>query len=139
MISDRRTFLGKKAWRVGSGSHLDLWRAQLRVVQSSGWKSRHGKKPEPCSVDGRGWWKRCLLKPIDKVCNRQASNYPGCNESERRSSLVKVQIHWPSLSQIGEDRILLPYWLIRYKDGDGVSAATRIERGTINWGSPPRP
>ena len=102
------SFLYKLENGKGLVSNLDLWRAQLRVVQSSGWKSRHGKKPEPCSVDGRGWWKRCLLKPIDKVCNRQASNYPGCNESERRSSLVKVQIHWPSLSQIGEDRILLP-------------------------------
>jgi hypothetical protein len=59
-------------------------------------------------VDGRGWWKRCLLKPIDKVGVRPASNYPGCNESERRSSLVKVKVHWSSLSQIGEDRILIP-------------------------------
>ena len=89
-------------------SNLDLWRAQRRVASSCGWKSRHGKKPEPCSVDGRGWWKRCLLKPIDKVGVRPVSEYPGRNLRERRCSLVKVEIHWSSLSLIGEDRILMP-------------------------------
>jgi len=36
------------------------------------------------------------------------SKYPGCNERERRSSLVKDENHWPSLSIIGEGNILLP-------------------------------
>ncbi|MEK7749417.1 MAG: hypothetical protein AAB277_00385 [Planctomycetota bacterium] len=67
------------------------------------------------------------------------SKYPGCNERERRSSLVKDENHWPSLSIIGEGNILVPKLAEREKDSGGVSAATRIERGTTNWGSPPRP
>jgi len=36
------------------GSNLYSWRAQRRVAYSNGWKSRHGKSHEPCSLDGRG-------------------------------------------------------------------------------------
>ena len=58
-------------------------------------------------MDGRGKGKRFLLKPIDKVLQGRMSNDPGCNKRERRSSLVKVKFHWPSLSILGEGRILL--------------------------------
>ena len=58
-------------------------------------------------MDGRGKGKRFLLKPIDKVRERRMSNDPGRNLRERRSSLVKVKFYWPSLSIVGEGRILL--------------------------------
>ena len=90
-------------------------------------------------MDGRGIWKRYLLKPIDKVPQGGMSNYPGCNESERRSSLVKVYVHWSSLSIVGEDKILFLTLAEKEKNSGGVSAATRIERGAINWGTPPCP
>ncbi len=35
------------------GSLLDTWRAQRRAAHTCGCKSRHGKKPTPCSLDGR--------------------------------------------------------------------------------------
>ena len=90
-------------------------------------------------MDGRGKGKRFLLKPIDKVRVRRVSNYPGRNLRERRSSLVKVKFHWPSLSILGEGRILFLRLAEREKGGGGVAAATWIERGAVNWGSPPRP
>ena len=95
-------------YQVGSGS--DLERAQRRVAPTNGCESRHGKSRKPCSLDGRGWWKRYLLKPIDKVPQGGMSNYPGCNESERRSSLVKIDIHWPNLFNLGEGRTYEQYW-----------------------------
>jgi hypothetical protein len=58
-------------------------------------------------LDGRGKGKRFLLKPIDKVPQGEMSDYPGRNLRERRSSLVKDKIHWPSLSIVGEGGILL--------------------------------
>jgi len=58
-------------------------------------------------LDGRRKGKRFLLKPIDKVPQGGMSNYPGRNLRERRSSLVKDKLHWPSLSIVGEGRILL--------------------------------
>ncbi|MCC6326788.1 MAG: hypothetical protein DCC43_10085 [Candidatus Brocadia sp.] len=36
-------------------------------------------------------------------------------------------------------RLFSPELAERENGGGGVSAATRIERGAINWGSPPRP
>ena len=65
------------------------------------------KSQKPCSLDGRGWWKRCLLKPIDKVRYRRVSKDPGRNSRERRCSLVKDEYHWPSLFNLGEGSILL--------------------------------
>lgn len=90
-------------------------------------------------MDGRGRWKRYLLKPIDKVGVRPVSEYPGRNLRERRGSLVKVRNHWPSLSVVGEGGIHAPKLANREKNGGGVSAATRIERSSINWGNPPCP
>ena len=58
-------------------------------------------------MDGRGKGKRFHLKPIDKVPQGGMSNYPGRNLRERKSSLVKVKVHWPSLSILGEGRIFL--------------------------------
>jgi hypothetical protein len=59
-------------------------------------------------LDGSKERKPNLLKPIDKVRIRRVSKYPGCNESERRSSLDKVKSHWPSLFNIGEGSISSP-------------------------------
>ena len=67
------------------------------------------------------------------------SNYPGRNESERRSSLVKIEIHWPNLFNLGEGRTYVLILAEQYKGGGGVAAATRMERGAINWGNPPCP
>jgi hypothetical protein len=97
------------------------------------------KSQKPCSLDGRGWWKRCLLKPIDKVRYRRVSEYLGRNSRERRCSLVKDEYHWPSLSIMGEGNILLPTLADREENSGGVAAATRIERSGGNWGNPPRP
>ena len=58
-------------------------------------------------MDGRRRWKRFLLKPIDKVLQGEMSDDPGRNLRERRSSLVKVKLYWPSLSIMGEGGILL--------------------------------
>src|SRR3990172_6557920 len=88
------------------GQVFALERAQRRVAPTNGCESRHGKSRKPCSLDGRRGWKRYLLKPIDKVPQGGMSNYPGRNERERRSSLVKVYVHWSSLSIVGEDKIL---------------------------------
>jgi len=44
------------------------------------------------------------LKPIDKEPLSGMSKYPGCNGSERRSSFIKEEIHWPSLLILGEGR-----------------------------------
>jgi len=35
-------------------------------------------KPEPCSLDGRGRWKRCLLEPIDKDGERAGERISFC-------------------------------------------------------------
>ena len=59
-------------------------------------------------MDGSKARKLNLLKPIDKVRARRVSKYPGRNESERRSSLVKVKTHWTSLFKIGEVSIPIP-------------------------------
>ena len=67
------------------------------------------------------------------------SNYPGRNESERRRSLVKIENHWPNLFNLGEGRTYVLILAERYKGGGGVAAATRMERGVINWGNPPCP
>lgn len=39
------------------------------------------------------------------------SEYPGRNVRERRSSLVKVKNHWPSVSILGEGGICYLHWL----------------------------
>ena len=90
-------------------------------------------------MDGRGKGKRFLLKPIDKVPQGGMSNDPGRNLRERRSSLVKDKLYWPNPSNLGEGGILLLILAEKWKGGSGVSAATWIERGAINWGNPPRP
>jgi len=64
------------------------------------------------------------------------SNYPGRNESERRRSLVKIENHWPNLFNLGEGRTYVLILAEQYKGGGGVAAATRMERGAINWGKP---
>jgi len=76
------------------------------------------------------------LKPIDKVPQGGMSNYPGRNESERRRSLVKIENHWPNLFNLGEGRTYVLILAEQYKGGGGVAAATRMERGAINWGKP---
>jgi len=40
---------------------------------------------------------------------------------------------------VGEDKNLFLTVAEKEKDSGGVSAATRIERGAINWGNPPCP
>ena len=47
------------------------------------------------------------------------SNYSGRNESERRSSLVKIEIHWPNLFNLGEGRTYVLILAEQYKGGDG--------------------
>jgi len=69
-------------------------------------------------LDGRGKRKRFLLKPIDKIPQGGMNDYPGRNLRERRSSLVKVKLYWPSLSSMGEGRILLLTLAVR-NPGDG--------------------
>ena len=64
------------------------------------------------------------------------SNYPGRNESERRRSLVKIENHWPNLFNLGEGRTYVLILAEQYKGGGWVAAATRMERGAINWGKP---
>ena len=74
-------------------------------------------------------WRRCLLKPIDKVGVRPVEEYPGSKERERRSSLVKDEEPLASLTIVGEGNSLLPKLAEREKDkGGGISGDTDRKR-----------
>ena len=53
-------------------------------------------------MDGRGGWKRPLLKPIDKAIERMVSESAGRNEDERMSGSEKRKFRRPSRPPHGE-------------------------------------
>jgi hypothetical protein len=54
-------------------------------------RSKHGKTLQPCSEESMYNWKRIYIKRLDKVTLRVQHKSSGCNESERKGSLVKIK------------------------------------------------
>jgi len=52
--------------------------------------SKDGKTLQPCSEESMYSWKRICIKRLDKVTLRVQHKSSGCNESERKGSLVKI-------------------------------------------------
>jgi len=58
------------------GASSEGWRVQRELVPS-------GQESGPCSLGGRGGWKRPFLKPTDEAIERMVSESAGRNEDER--------------------------------------------------------
>ena len=52
--------------------------------------SEDGKTLQPCSEESMDSWKRLYIKRLDNVTIRVLHKSSGCNESERKGSLVKI-------------------------------------------------